>query len=110
MNIRARASWPNLKYDKVPAWYRPEIVQYSDTVKIVGNYAYIGESYLGKLRGKALRVVTFGRIDEGYFIEESLNGYGRSTSDGIVKEGLFKKDLLNGYGKATYANGDYYCG
>ena len=50
------------------------------------------------MNGKCIEIVTYGMIEEGYFFNNKLTGFGRRIeNDGTIVQGEFKNGVLNGY-------------
>lgn len=71
---------------------------------------YRGKLINGIKNGNGIFRFINGVTFEGFWENDSLNGFGIIRSENSIYEGDFKNDTKNGRGKITYKNGDMYEG
>ena len=77
------------------------------------NFHYLGQWIKGTdiREGKGIAVGEYGRVDEGWRVNDKLEGKARMIfKDGTYEEGSFSGNLISGFGIRTHENGDIYEG
>ena len=61
------------------------------------------------MNGKCIEITVYGMIEEGYFLNNKLTGFGRRIEDdGTIFQGKFDTGVLNGNAEMIQVNGKTY--